>query len=387
MKRKSGYVNRVELLITLDYLFKYTDETHPATCPLICKYATKYGVIYDPNKKEGNEINRHRISDTFNFLYEFSNNHKGIIPFEIKMTDGGKYYVSNRNNLTTEQVIEILESINSYKFISDDTKIELTDKVKAAFLNERDICRIALSNQQTVSYRKFSNDYYTKLRLLKKAAEENKLVRLRTIQALTTRTRKIIKEDYYRVYKLKESRNKMCAILISVHGSCLSSPVEEIELVNTTLIEEFEEKNDINMRFNNSHYASIEELLEDNKILAGKNNIASNCIFIFRKSCLDIIKRSFEEYFSYQFQYKEKTVKQIKEKYSKANLDEYRNENEVICYCKIRLNCRAFMFWVINDYYVANRITIIYPQRINTHLARAFTKLNDKYTKYMEEKR
>ena len=93
MKRKSDYVNRVELLVILDYLFKFTDEKHPAICPLICKHATKFGITYDPKQKVGNEINRHRISRTL-FLYDYTKSHRDILPFQIQMTQSSLKFKS-----------------------------------------------------------------------------------------------------------------------------------------------------------------------------------------------------------------------------------------------------------------------------------------------------
>lgn len=383
MKRESKYVNRVELLITLDYLFKHTDENHPATCPLICKYATKYGFIYDPNKKVGNEINRHRISDALTFLYNFCKTHKGIISFEIKMTDGGKYYATNRNYLSSSEAIAILESIDQNLALVE--KEVLMDKIRKISFNQYECESFKQNKNSAISLRKYSNEYYAKVKLLKTALKENRLVHIRRRKhVFDEQLEKIVEtnaDSYYRVYKLKEYQNKLHTVLVNVDGTTLALPIERIELVDTILIEEFEELEDINKRLNNFYYNSMDELIEDNKILVGSANFATPFIFIFNKKYLDKIKESFEDYFSIEFHYTDRNVEVIKEEYPNTAFDNLNND-ETVGFVKMKANNHAVLQWVRNDYFVAREITIISPSRINRQLAFNFSQLNDKYKKY-----
>ena len=167
------------MLIVLDYLFKFTDEKHPATCPLICKYATKFGIAYDPKQKVSNEINRHRISQTLSFLCDYTKSHRDILPFQIQMTDSGKYYANNRNNLSLSEAMTLVESVNSNKTLSSNEKDILEEKIKRIALNEYEKDGFLIRGDVTVSHRKHSKVYLAKLKLLKTALKENKLISIR----------------------------------------------------------------------------------------------------------------------------------------------------------------------------------------------------------------
>lgn len=82
-------IHHRELLITLDYLLRFTDENHPASQTKICEYAKEFGIKYDSTKKSGNEIKRQRISNALYFLKRFSD--EFVMPFAIEQTDKGKY--------------------------------------------------------------------------------------------------------------------------------------------------------------------------------------------------------------------------------------------------------------------------------------------------------
>ena len=79
----------------------------------------------------------------------------------------------------------------------------------------------------------------------------------------------VINDVLHRVYKLKEYQNKTYAILVSVDGGTLSLPMERIESPSLSsrevLIDEFNEKADINDRFNNPFYENIEKMLKETK--------------------------------------------------------------------------------------------------------------------------
>jgi len=386
MKRESGYVNRVELLITLDYLFKNTDKDHPATCPLICKYATKYGIAYDPTKRTGNQINRHRISSALKFLYIFVNQNKGIIPFEIMMTDGGKYYAENRNDLSVNDVTTLLESIEMNKILTDLEKSKLINKVEHAALNKKAVKEISNELSSNLLLRKYSDNYSKKLGLLKKALKENKLINIkRRKYNLNQKQSKIgesIVESWYRVYKLCEFQNRLFAILVSVDGNTLSLPVEEIEFAEETLIDEFEGLENIDKRLKNSFYGSMDELLKDNKVLVDSANYPRLVKFIFNKQYSSKIKESFEYFFSIEFIYESKVIKELKDISKSEELNNF-DDDIVVGFCEIKVNSRAFLNWVRNDYIVAREITILSPKRMNSVLAYNFKQLNDKYSKYV----
>ena len=386
MKRKSDYVHRSELLITLDYLFKYTDEKHPVTCPLICKYANKYGFIYDSNNKVGNEINRHRISNALDFLYDISTKYKEILPFEIKKTEGRKYYASHRNNFAIPEVVDIISSITTNKVLSSEEKDNLISKVKNMSLSHYENEVADYIEDKTVSVRKYSNEYLTKLRLLKIAFKENKMIHIYFKKKIYSESSDIWIEEkapiWCRVYKLKEYQNKLYAIFVDVNGVVHSLPIERIELTSYIKREVLIDDDDID-RFNNDYYSSFEEFMKDNKVVIDDAKVAVPFVFIFHKKYLEAIKESFEDFFSLQFQYEYRSFDNLLKEYDEKKLDDF-NKDDEIGYCKIKINHHAFLTWVKNNYIVAKEITILSPFGINKRLAFYFSKLNEKYAKYKE---
>lgn len=391
MKRKSNFVNRVELLIVLNYLFKYTNEKYPATCPLICKYATRFGVKYDPTQKVGNEINRHRISSILHFLYSFSNTHKEILPFEIKRTDGGKYYASKRNDISLQEVIAIVNSINTNKILSNEEKESLNNKIKKIALSKYDIDSFEVIHNPPISYRKHSKEYTIKLRLLIRALREEKLIHIykrRNIFDDELNEWKSIKEPLWcRVYKLKEYQNKLYSILVGVDGKTYSLPIERIELTSynkkEVLMSIDKKVDEIDDRLKNSRYDSMGELMSDNKILIGDAAIAVPFVFAFDIEHLDKFKESFEDYFSIELKYSVYNKSEFTSLYGESLFEEYK-ENTQFALVDIKLNGKGFLLWVSNNYVIAKEIIIIRPKTFNRTLARYFETLNNKYSKYKE---
>lgn len=391
MKRKSDYVNRVELLIVLDYLFKYTNEAHPATCPLICKYATRYGVKYDPTQKVGNEINRHRISSTLEFIYSFSNTHKEILPFDIKMTDGGKYYVNKRNNLSLSEVIDIVNSININKILSNEEKETLVNKVKDASFSKYDSDSIEIVHDYSISVRKHSKEYMMKLRLLTEALKEEKLIhiyRKRNVFDDELNEWKSVKEPLWcRVYKLKEYQNKIYSILVGVDGRTHSLPIERIELTSfnrkEVLLSVDKKVDEIDDRLKDFSYETMGELMSDNKILIGEATQAVPFVFAFDIKHLEKFKELFEDYFSIELKYSVNSKSELISIYGESLFEEYK-ENTQFALVDIKLNGKGFLLWVRNNYVIAKEIIVIRPRTFNRRLAYYFEALNKKYSKYKE---
>lgn len=51
-------IHQIELLLTLDFILRFADDTHFATRIDICKHATEYGLKYDPKASKGNSMPR-----------------------------------------------------------------------------------------------------------------------------------------------------------------------------------------------------------------------------------------------------------------------------------------------------------------------------------------
>lgn len=122
-------------------------------------------------------------------------------------------------------------------------------------------------------------------------------------------------------------------------------------------------------------------MLKENKMLIDEAFHAVICIFVFDMKHINSIKESFEDYFSIQFDYVERTLNEIKTEYPKALLDKY-NDKDNLGYCKMKINNHAFLQLVRNNYDVAKKITIIQPIRVNQLLEHWFLNLYNKYSKY-----
>lgn len=112
-------INRRELLIVLEYLFRYTDETHYATRISICEFARrKYGLKFDKNNGKDNEIRRTRISDCLEYLYKLQDKETVELPFILEKTEGNKYYIE-RQYFTEEELVKVCASLMDSKYIDE----------------------------------------------------------------------------------------------------------------------------------------------------------------------------------------------------------------------------------------------------------------------------
>lgn len=164
------------------------------------------------------------------------------------MTDSGKYYESNRNDLSLLEAMTLIESVKSNKTLSSNEKDILEEKIKRIALNEYEKDDFLIRGDATVSHRKYSKEYLIKLKLLKTALKENKLISIRKRRHVyiekENKFGEVINDVWHRIYKLKEYQNKTYAILVSVDGGTLSLPIERIELPSLSprevLIDEFD---------------------------------------------------------------------------------------------------------------------------------------------------
>ena len=79
-------IHQIELLLTLDYLLRFTDEDHPATREDICRHANDFGLKYDSKAKSGNDVRRQRISDCLKFLMDVTTKFSEEVPFVLETT-------------------------------------------------------------------------------------------------------------------------------------------------------------------------------------------------------------------------------------------------------------------------------------------------------------
>ena len=84
-------IHQIELLLTLDYLLRFTDENHPASQQDICRHANDFGLRYDSKAKSGNDVRRQRIAGCLKFLMDVTNKFPAEVPFILETTASGKY--------------------------------------------------------------------------------------------------------------------------------------------------------------------------------------------------------------------------------------------------------------------------------------------------------
>ena len=403
MRRNDTRIHHIELLLTLDYLLNYTDEKHPATQQDICRHALDFGLKYDSKTNVGNDFRRQRIGECLQFLqsicYKYSDSNK--IPFTINTTDGGKFYLEKKNDLNEEQIIKILSAIKNDKYTKDEDTDFLIEKLLDVFSNRynKEYFKEEL-NKVIKNVKKYNFSTNRKLRLVYKAFNEGKMIKIRydTINKFHKSC-----DAWYRVYKIKEYENKPHAILLLVGNDegfhirgMLFDAIENLMIPNLKdgecLCEDMEENRDLDKLFASKnrvltkYYGNIENLLNAN--IRPQGLFAFKISFYFSLRNEDIIKQSFEEFFSMPLEYTKCSRFETLEEtnYGKAVILPRKNdegtlkpiplkENEKSKYgvCNILLNADAFKEWVISSYdshrNMVDIIHIVSPSFINESIA------------------
>ncbi len=380
MKRTDTQIHHIELLLTLDYLLNDTDRNHPATQQDICRHACDFGLKYDPKAKSGNDVRRQRIGECLQFLqsvcYKYKESEK--IPFTINATDGGKFYIEKKDTLNDEQIIKVLSAIKNDKYTKDEDTDFLIDKVLDVFTNKytREFFKDEL-HKATKNVTKYDFSANRKMRLVYEAFNEGKMIKIR--YNAISRFRKEC-DAWYRVYKIKEYENKPYALLLLVGNEgdfhvngMIFEAIENLNIPNMKdsecLSVDMDEKRNLNQLFSTkckylyAYYGNIENLLKAN--IRPEGLFAYRISFSFSLKNVEMIKQSFEEFFSCPLEYTKCASFEIldEQSYGKAMLRPRKNdkgtlkpnplrENEKPKYgvCNILLNANAFKEWVLSCY-------------------------------------
>ena len=408
-------IHQIELLLTLDYLLNYTDEFNPATQIDICEHARKYGLKFDKNAKKGNQVRRQRISQCLKFLSEISDKFTDDVPFVLETTDSGKYYIEQRHGLNENQVAKILAAIKNDKYTKDEDVDFLIERVLGAFSTSKDNRRIIDNEYKRLirGGKKYDKETIRKINLVEKAYREGKLIKIKKYSVLDSVNKKIV--DYlfwYRVYLIKEFHNKPYAFMLPVgqinadekigrlilFNAYVFDPIEKIDIVNDSerniLCDDPDEHRDFEQLFRKKcpnqaeKYGTIDNMLEQNILPnGGKACIVS---FYFNLGLKDILKRSFEEFFSESFRYQETNMiagieNQIKE--SVGGMDNWqivtkesqKNEHPKYGLVNISVDNNSFKSWLLSDPHgdgsicIADMVCIIKPLSLNEGLANYFS--------------
>ena len=207
-----------EMLITLEYLLFRTDEDHPAKVTDICEFAEKhYNLQYHYNAVKGDEIKRSRISECLQYLDEINHKIPDRVPFKLRKTKGNKYYIEEKNHLNEEQVIKVLAAVKNDRYTADeDTGLlieRLLDALTSCYNRTHIKDELKKYNRNT---RKYNFETNRKLRLVTKAYNEQKMIKIRWEIFNSNATRSEIFDYWYRVYRIQEFRNKLYAFLIPI---------------------------------------------------------------------------------------------------------------------------------------------------------------------------
>ena len=421
-------IHQIELLLTLDYLLHFTDESNPATQIDICEHARKYGLKYDKNAKKGNQIRRQRIGDCLKFLGQISEEFTADIPFVLEMTDSGKFYVEQRNGLNESQVAKILAAISNDKYTEDEDVNFLIDRVLSAFSTSEDNRRTINNEYKNLirGVKKYDKETIRKINLVEKAYKEGKMIKIRESILDPTKNKMIHYFFWYRVYLIKEMQGKPYAFMLQIGQTDLDErygrfvyfndeyifkPIQKINVAPGTermvLCDDADENRDFNKLFqkrcpkNAKKFGSIDNMLE--KQILPMGGVTSIVSFYFRLGIEDLIKRSFEDFFYEDFRYQKTNMVEGLERKLGDLLDEMgsfkivtdepkKNEPPKYGLVNVSVDLSSFKSWLLSDPHgdgaacIADLITIIKPLSLNEDLAEYHYSKLMKKAKYLSEK-
>lgn len=421
MIKSDTKIHHIELLLTLDYLLNYTNEEHPATQQDICRHATKYGLKYDSNAKQGNDVRRQRVGECLKFLKEVCDTFPDKVPFILEKNNSGKYYIEQKNNLNKEDIITILSSIKDNKELSEEDSSYYIDSLLNVLSNvhEKDDIK-----KETFSVNKYvyktDRETSRKIRLVKKAFNKKKLILVRwEIFPMGSHEDSYIEDKWYRVYKIDEYYNELYALLLPVDDSSsllhYHPMFEKVRFLNIpnkkereVLVDDFEENRD------------LEKLLE----LCGKGisgiNFFSFMIkhnffpfkgpilyvsFYFRLAFEKHIIPIYKQFFQKDLEYTKCKEFEIKRMYRYGRKLSERDEmvdvivptplkkDEVPKYGVVNLamNRNGFFGWLNIDphndgrRFISDMITIVYPSMYNRDLGRLYLDHFKRYLSYFSK--
>ena len=413
MAHSDTRIHQIELLLTLDYLLNYTDEFNPATQIDICEHARKYGLKFDKNAKTGNQVRRQRISECLKFLRQITDDFTDDVPFVLETTDSGKYYIEQRHGLNESQVAKILAAISNDKYTKDEDVSFLIDRILSAFSTSEENRRIIDREYKRLlrGGKKYDKETIRKINLIERAYREGKMIKIR-FSVTDPDNKKVV--DYffwYRVYLIKEFHNKPYAFMFPIgqinvdekigrlqfFNGFIYEPIEKIDVANdldrNVLCDDLDEHRDFEQLFRKTcpnqarKYGTIDNMLEQNILPnGGKAYIVS---FYFNLGLKDILRRSFEEFFSESFRYKEtNTIAGIEnqdkdfvggmDNWQIVNEEPQKNEYPKYGLANISVDNNSFKSWLLSDPHgdgsvcIADMVRIIKPLSLNEDLANYF---------------
>ena len=407
-KLSDTQIHRIELLLTLYSLFKFSDAKHPVSQLDICRYATNFGLKFDEENIAGNDIRRQRIKDTLVFLEELSTRYKDSFPFKISSTEKGKYFLEKRYNLSKGDIFNIIFSIENNRFIKEEVAKDLKEKVFKVFSSQHEKKELEKTLTQILSPNNKYSTYTTNvLGTLMNAIKKEKIVKLKRLNYEYDVSLKdyVLKDNSkrYRVYTIKEYNGKLFAILIAISdGEIICEDIRSICITGQkkwVFADDLIKNRDLNRLFiaNNIENKSLDTYMKEAKIPLNKNT--RNISFSFKCLYLRMVETSFRDYFNQQLPFEivenfktEKTIKGTALKSSNKELtmkltEVYKNSRQSIdeqydVIVNLLINEDAFIEWILSNLGFAENITI-YDETINRRLAKHYKNLANKFEKYL----
>lgn len=419
-----------ELLITLDYLLNYATEDCPATQLAICRYAKEYGLHFE-DKGFADEIRRDRIGKCLEYLDHVSLKFGDKVPFVVSVTDGGKYYISEKNHLNKEQIFKILEAIKIDKYIKEEDSDELIERLLDALANKKDRASyLEKLEKESKKVRKYNALVNKKIKLITKAFDQKKSILVLndrightdeepmpdTFHSVKANRRTFLgsrnKKVYCRVYRIEEHNGKPYAILIPLSQSgYIFDAIENLniptDLPERTLLMEDETSDDRLeelFRTNNERivdsFGSFGSFMEKQVMSCG-SGIPYKVSFYFEYKYLERIKASFEEFFAIEMPVTKcnrfKIDNDISKRRGVINSERAKggfaiecdplSENETPLYgvVNILINGKAFKAWLYNNPNIAEVVDVVSPWHINVGLSLLHFKMYEKYKESFEK--
>ncbi len=413
MAKSDTVLHRIDLLLTLDYLLRYTDEKHPATQIKICEHAKNFGLKYDKDKIEGNDVDRRRIKDCLDFLYGLCQKFPDVVPFIIEKTSSGKYYLESKFFLSNDEILKVLEAIQNDKYIKQSETNELIEKLLYIFSNSfnKDYLKENLKKQNK-GVRKISNITSRKLKLVTKALKERKMIKIRYI--IYDNQKETFWDCWYRVYRIQEYRNKPYAILLPVYTDNLwiyknfiFDAVESLKIPylpeEEVLLDDFNEFRDLDALFmeNCPWLANVYDNKNDldmvKVLIDGKEPPVVS--FYFRLAFLPFVKSTFEDFFATDLKL---TLCKSFDIVHEQDIEDRKNKPAIIphpliskadaefCIVNMKIDPQAFLSWLLTDVHgdghvnISDMVTVVEPEIINERLLSFYRRHAEKMQKLKE---
>ena len=411
MSRTDTEIHQIELLLTLDYLLNYTDKDHPASQQDICRHAKDFNLKYDPNATKGNDVRRQRIGECLQFLqsisYKFKDTDK--IPFVVNCTDTGKFYIEEKNHLNKDQIINILAAVKNDKYLKNEDTDDLIDKLLNSLCNKNNKKlykeELEKKNKRVIKYRNVLN---RKIKLIQKAYEEKKCILILfsywwipsnakmedgAIVVDENFVMPVLRDEevYCRVYRIEEHNNKPYVILLPLKDEkIIFEAIDNLNIplqygVRKLLIDDEEDENRLEHLFESNNpalakeYHSLDEYVK--KSLRPEGGFVFKTSFWFNYRFLNLVKKSFEEYFSREMPYVKCLSFDIKENnVITSESPDTSEKNEYAIECKpieesqsnrglavvnIEINKNALVSWLENNPSIAKVVDVVSPSSVN----------------------